>query len=1151
MKLYYFADHTSRYTGCSGVQRVVRGLARSLLNANCDLVFVAWCPEQKTLIPLDREMLNNFAKFHGPTLADKELGLYPADSDKVVPLHEGELAPCEPGWLLIPEVTHITHHVEPPTQGIMEYAARHGLKTAFIFYDAIPLKHPEYADTELKHAEYMQQLALADLLIPISKFAADDLVSFYLNRLYFQVETLPKIAPLLLPAEVLGQERQMPTDSSNLPKLLLAVGTIEPRKNQLGLLHAFQKFCDEYPEHDAQLALIGNLHPVVAGDILKAVHENPKVQYLESVDDKTLNTYYADCDFTVFPSIEEGYGLPIVESLWFGKPCLCANFGSMAEAAEGGGCLTIDMRSVESIYLALSRILLQPDVLHTLRDEIKNRKFTTWLDYGLNVKRLLENEGAPSERISKIYYWVDHTCKYSSNSGIQRVVRGLASALQKTNIPLIPVCWDAEHEELVAPTEQDLTSLEKWNGPVKDRWVQSTPDGDENGAWLLIPELLTYQKAANIPSVSRFIPLITSYARKKNIRMAVIFFDAIPYKMAEFYSAEAQYAHAKYMSLLALFDLVLCISEQSKSDLLNYLRIHLDRLVNVEQRVKTVLLPAEFSNTERQQVRYRDSTSAPIMILSVGTLEPRKNQEALLEAFERAKTLTSIPMKLVLAGHAPFPDIAETVRSYCQNDADVVWIDSPDDKTLGDLYRDCDFTVYPSLEEGFGLPILESLWHARPCICRNAGAMLEVGKDGGCILVETADADLLAKAIVSLGTDMQLLHKLGEEAAQRTFRTWQEYGHDVLLQLADRSEWRTRDYPHEYVVPARAAFYAPILSICISTYNRAPWLAISLPLLLKQTAPYRDVIEVIVCDNTSTDETPEVIKQYRNEQGFYYFRNPENVGMLGNLRVTSQHAQGQYVWILGDDDLLLHGTVERVLKAILEHPDASLVYLNYAYTTIADAEKVGDLDRFLRSGIPIGPPGPDLFAPIYKIATLSENFFTAIYCLVFRRDHALLAYSQNTSGPPFSSLPTCVPTSYYICQHMMNEAGYWIGTPGLIVNMNVSWGKYASLWILERMPELYDLAELRGAIPGNVDCWRVHNLPGALHFLEQIYFADTENNIQHFSMGRFIARHKHLKEFRSNLRDFMKIYDKAFQQGHRYASEESSKLLAQFGLSQG
>lgn len=973
MKLYYFVDHTSRYTGNSGVQHVVRWLARALLDAGCELVFVGWDANRKALVPIDKGMLKNLARFQGPLLDLKEIDCYPTHIYDSKMLHECQFALTGTGWLLVPEVTHLTFHNESPTQGIIDYCTQYGIKTAFVFYDAIPLKHPAYSAAEPKHTNYMQQLALADLIIPISKFAADDLVSFFLNRLYFQTDTLPAIFPMSLPSEMLGQERRLPnSDCLAKTQLIISVGTIEPRKNQVGLLNAFQKFCDEYPTYDVRLVLVGSLHPAVATDILQSLKNNPKAQYFEHIDDDTLNKFYGECVFTVFPSIEEGYGLPIVESLWNGKPCICASFGSMAEIAEDGGCLQVDTHFVDEIYTAITTLLLKPESLTSLKDEIRVKKFTRWIDYALNLMRLIEKEDAPSAAIKKIYYWVSHTSICSANDGGQQVVRRLATALQHTDIPIAPVIWDHQYDRLIIPDASELAHLEKWNGPTINLWDLNLPSEDETGAWLVVPESLTYQGAPDIHA-------IVGYARTRSLRTAIFFSESIFDKT----QGELQYIPADYMDLLPLFDLVLCVSEQSKTDLLDYLCKNLNRLVNVEHRLKTVPLPKEFSK-------------------------------------------------------------------------------------------------------------------------------------GGQLSAST------------------------------------EYGQHVLRELAgEAAGWHARYYPPENVIPSRSAFHAPILSICISTYNRATWLALSLPLLLKQTAPYRDVIEVIVCDNASTDETPKVVEPYLNEPGFYYFRNPENVGMLGNLKVTVQHTHGQYVWILGDDDLLRHGTVERVMKAILEHPDVSLVYLNYDYTTIADAEKVEDVERFLRSGIPTQLPSPDLFAPIYKIATLSENFFTAIYCLVYRRDHALRAYSQNTNGRPFSSLLTCIPTSHYVCQHMMNEAGYWLGEPGPVVNMNVSWDKYAPLWILERLPELYDLAELRGANPAEVDYWRSQNLPRTLPFLEQIYFADTENNIQFFSMGRFIARHKHLQEFKANLQNFMASYKKAYKKGHRGALVEPVKLLAQFGLTQG
>jgi glycosyltransferase involved in cell wall biosynthesis len=340
----------------------------------------------------------------------------------------------------------------------------------------------------------------------------------------------------------------------------------------------------------------------------------------------------------------------------------------------------------------------------------------------------------------------------------------------------------------------------------------------------------------------------------------------------------------------------------------------------------------------------------------------------------------------------------------------------------------------------------------------------------------------------------------------------------------------------------------PLLSICITTYNRAKWLAINLATVRRWVAPYRDSVEVVVCDNSSEDNTPEVVKLYLSDRNFHYYRNPKNVGMLGNLKVTAHHAKGKYVWIIGDDDVIKESAIKAVLEGIRKYQDVSLIYLNYAYTRIVDAAQVGDVDRFLKESTPIVQPGPNQYSKIKGISTKSENFFTAIYCLVYRRDHALRAYSQCTSGRPFSTLLTCIPTSYYVCNYMFEDMGLWIGEPQVVVNMNVSWLKYATLWVLERLPELYDLAERRGADADSVDKWRTHNFAGLLHYLNEIYVNDEADNLPHFSIDRLIQRHKHLPIFRENLRKLIEIYKRAYHSGRSLNSPSPDILIERYSL---
>jgi hypothetical protein len=185
---------------------------------------------------------------------------------------------------------------------------------------------------------------------------------------------------------------------------------------------------------------------------------------------------------------------------------------------------------------------------------------------------------------------------------------------------------------------------------------------------------------------------------------------------------------------------------------------------------------------------------------------------------------------------------------------------------------------------------------------------------------------------------------------------------------------------------------------------------------------------------------------------------------------------------------------------------------------------------------------------VKEISTNSENFFTAIYCLVFRRDHALRTYSQCTTGRPFSTLLTCIPTSYYVCNHMFGHMGLWIGEPQVVVNMNVSWLRYATLWVLERLPELYDLAERRGADPDKVDRWRTHNFSGVLHYLNEIYINDEAGNLPYFSIDRLIRRHRHLPVFRDNLRVFMDIYQRAQSAGLAADSPSPETLVLRYNL---
>ena len=299
------------------------------------------------------------------------------------------------------------------------------------------------------------------------------------------------------------------------------------------------------------------------------------------------------------------------------------------------------------------------------------------------------------------------------------------------------------------------------------------------------------------------------------------------------------------------------------------------------------------------------------------------------------------------------------------------------------------------------------------------------------------------------------------------------------------------------------------------------------------TRPWRDVVEVVVCDNASTDETPDVVARFRGESNFASFRNQVNVGMLGNLGATARASSGAFVWVLGDDDLLIDGALENVLEGLARHPDVEMAYMNYAYTQFDDPAQLDDVSRLVASATPIAEGGPNRYvAELREVAGLNENLFTAIYTCAFRRDHALRAYQLDTRGDPFTSLATCVPSSVYALAALQDRPAWWVGEPAVVVNMNVSWLRWALLWHLERMPDLFEEAERRGVDPERLDVYRLKHLVEAEQWVRTAYFEAEDAIRTNFSLARLLERSKHLPEFRErHLEGVRRAYTEAWEAG--------------------
>ncbi|RMI26916.1 glycosyltransferase family 1 protein [Pseudoroseomonas wenyumeiae] len=263
--------------------------------------------------------------------------------------------------------------------------ARTGLGIAMLVYDLIPLTRPEFCDPGLVRtfrAWFSSTMPLVDRFLAISRATARDLERYAAATglvLKHPVAVLPigtgfgEAAPPVVSARVAALE----------PGYVLLVSTIEARKNHLLAFRAWRRLAEQLPPSQVPtLVFAGHVGWMVA-DLMQQLENcgwlGGKVVLLEDPSDGELAALYAGCRFTLFPSHYEGWGLPVTESLSFGKICVCSSTTSVPEAG-GSFCLYHDPEDVPEAVAILRRLISHPAEVAMmearLRQEFRPRTWT-------------------------------------------------------------------------------------------------------------------------------------------------------------------------------------------------------------------------------------------------------------------------------------------------------------------------------------------------------------------------------------------------------------------------------------------------------------------------------------------------------------------------------------------------------------------------------------------------------------------------------------------------------------------------------------------------------------------------------------------------------------------------------------------------------
>lgn len=333
--------------------------------------------------------------------------------------------------------------------------------------------------------------------------------------------------------------------------------------------------------------------------------------------------------------------------------------------------------------------------------------------------------------------------------GVVRYIRGLLTGFAQVNprFPLLVLCDDPRGQALV----KNFPSL---HIPPASPWLRlywnrvALP----HAIRYLHPRLVHLTKPSGIPFRQGFPPVVTTI------------YDVIPLTRPETQTvAQRLYWRVELPAAARRAAAIVTISEASKRAIVDTLGVPADRVTVTVPGLEPAFSPQP--SEARTELRSRLGLGDAPYVLSVGTIEPRKNVDRLLKAF--ARIAKDVSHTLVIAGRwgwktervvaaAKDPRLFDRVR----------FLGRVEERDLPTLYSGADVFAFLSVDEGFGFPPLEAMACGTPAVVSNQGSLPEV-VGAAALLVNPLDEEEIASALRRLLSDAPLRTRLTEHG-----RTW-------------------------------------------------------------------------------------------------------------------------------------------------------------------------------------------------------------------------------------------------------------------------------------------------------------------------------------------------------------------------------------------
>lgn len=698
---------------------------------------------------------------------------------------------------------------EPATTSVKQFE-NHACYCSTL-HDVIPLTQPDkYLNNQNTNKWYMEKLDYikqSDLILTVSEYSRQlisELTGIDVDKIFVVHNAVDHSK--FFQVNVSSAAKQNLYNKYGISKqFLMYTGGADIHKNLYSLYKAISMLPSDIL-NDLQLVLVSKeLKNQMDAEmqIFNKLNIQDKVIFTGFVSDEELRELFSVCLAFVFPSIQEGFGLPPLEAMACGAPVICSNTSSLPEVV-GNERAYFDPHDVQSISNKIIDIYSDSQ----LRDDLKAHSLKraaqfTWEEsaeklleifdknahvntqkHDFNMDRLLQKiaDKVAVDKVSdndmlKIAHSIAETFQSNQRTRLYLDVSAMILSNDHTGIQRVVynICYELSKKDL----NYDVTLV--YSEPNKNRFYAVSDFFDKEKRVINYEDPVIFYGGDILlfldlhPSLAISSVEYIKWLRAKGVKVTHVVYDLLPHTAPNCFWKELCTEFENWLDAITQSDGAICISKDVADKLQEYCILK----QRTEFKIDWFHLGANIIQNKAADIsKISDAVketfnNSDFIFLMVGSIEPRKGHAQTLNAFNELWN-KGYNYKLVIVGKQRWgtEKLAKEIQNHPELNKNLFWFNNTDDETLTFMYQHSSCLIAASEGEGFGLPLIEAAQYNIPLIIRNIPVFVEVAGNNAYFFNDSLAPSVISEAVIEWASLYE--RKLIPKSGNIKWMTWSE-----------------------------------------------------------------------------------------------------------------------------------------------------------------------------------------------------------------------------------------------------------------------------------------------------------------------------------------------------------------------------------------